>query len=99
MVYVDDMELPFGKMIMCHMIADTHEELMAMADAIEVDRIWLQDAGTKREHFDISKTKKAIAIIYGAKEIGMRDLVKITDSKHLECDHPFPELKNKILRL
>ncbi len=37
-VYVDDMEAEFGNMIMCHMIADTHDELIAMADAIGVDR-------------------------------------------------------------
>ena len=53
MIIVDDMKAPFGRMVMCHMMADTTEELLAMADKIGVDRKWLQAAGTKREHFDI----------------------------------------------
>jgi hypothetical protein len=32
-----------------------------MADKIGVDRKWLQAAGTKREHFDICLSKRALA--------------------------------------
>ena len=45
-VYVDNMQAPFGRMKMCHMVADTSEELLAMADKIGVQRKWLQKAGT-----------------------------------------------------
>lgn len=59
---------------MCHMVADTHEELLAMAEAIGLRRRWLQDAGTYREHFDVSLTKKREALARGAVEISRREL-------------------------
>lgn len=62
MVYIDDFNAPFGRMKMCHMIADTSEELLRMADSIGVARKWLQDKGTHREHFDICLSKKKVAI-------------------------------------
>jgi hypothetical protein len=61
-------------MIMCHMMADTTEELLAMADQIGVARKWLQKAGTPMEHFDISKGKRDEAIRAGAVEATSRDL-------------------------
>jgi hypothetical protein len=81
MVYVDNMEAPFGRMIMCHMIADTQEELLEMVDKIGVNRKWIQEVGTPREHFDISITKKKLAIKFGAKEITMRELAEITSNR------------------
>lgn len=75
-VYVDDMEARLGRMVMCHMIADSTEELLAIADRIGVQRRWLQDAGTYREHFDISKAKRALAVRAGAVEIPMRQLAR-----------------------
>jgi hypothetical protein len=74
MVYIDNINLPFGRMVMCHMIADTTEELLAMADKIGVQRKWLQYGGTHEEHFDICQSMKAKALQYGAKGVTMRDL-------------------------
>lgn len=73
-VYVDNMRAAFGRMTMCHMVADSTEELLAMADTIGVQRKWLQDAGTRREHFDIALSKRALAVKAGAKEITMHQL-------------------------
>jgi len=72
-VYVDDMRAPFGRMVMCHMLADTHEELVAMAAKIGVQRRWIQHEGTHREHFDISLTKRALAVQQGAVEITWKE--------------------------
>jgi len=72
-VYVDDMyKSPmgqYGRMKMSHMIADTEEELHAMARRIGVARRWYQG-----DHYDIALSKRAIAVAAGAVEIGMREL-------------------------
>ena len=80
-VYVDDMRATFGRMVMCHMIADSTEELLAMADAIGVPRRWIQNAGTIREHFDVCKAKRAAAIARGAIQITFRELAEKTRAR------------------
>lgn len=84
MVYVDDFYesgITYRGMKMCHMIADTNEELMDMATKIGVKTKWIQNAGTNREHFDIAFSKRKLAIRLGAKEIGMRELAKMTKER------------------
>lgn len=73
-VYVDDMRARFGRMIMCHMMADTREELLAMADRIGVARKWIQQSGTPGEHFDIALSKRALAVRHGAQEITWHEM-------------------------
>lgn len=80
-VYVDDYNAPFRGMIMCHMIADTTEELLHMVDIIGVKRRWIQYPGKYCEHFDICISKKKLAISYGAIEISTKDLVRKQLSK------------------
>lgn len=73
-VYVDDMRAPFGRLIMCHMVADTEAELHAMADKIGVDRKWYQYPKKSRyPHYDIALSKRALAVQAGAQEIRWRD--------------------------
>lgn len=87
MVYVDDMKAKFQNMVMCHMIADTKEELLDMVDRIGVNRKWIQNEGEYLEHFDVSLSKRKLAVGFGAKEITWRELgEKLIDRK----------LKNKI---
>lgn len=71
-VYVDDMKAPYGRMIMCHLLADSREELLEMADRIGVPRKWIQREGSPSEHFDICLSARAKAVAAGAVEITMR---------------------------
>lgn len=66
-VYVDDVRHRYGRMVICHMWADSHDELLAMADRIGVQRKWLQQPPKASWlHFDICIAKKARAIAAGA---------------------------------
>lgn len=76
-VYVDQATHPFGNMVMCHLWADTLDELLAMVDCIGVQRRWIQghpelSFGHHRNaswvHFDIAKSKRALALKAGAIE-------------------------------
>ncbi len=70
-VYVDPARWPFGRMIMCHMWADTADELFAMADKIGVNLKWFQapvKQGWLWMHFDVCQEKRALAIGFGAVE-------------------------------
>lgn len=82
-VYVDDMNAKYGRMIMCHMLADTDDELHAMADLIGVDRRWHQKAGTPQSHYDICLAKRSAAVKRGAKEITVRDSAMLIRKKRL----------------
>lgn len=59
---------------MCHMLADTSEELHEMARRIGVARRWCQKPGTWQEHYDICLTKRATAVELGAKEITQAEM-------------------------
>lgn len=74
-VYVDDVRHRFGRMIMCHMWADTEDELFHMAALIGLSPHWIQghptlSSGKARSaswvHFDVSLEMKARAIRHGA---------------------------------
>lgn len=67
-VFVDDMRAPYGRLILCHMIADSDAELHKMADTIGVARRWFQG-----DHYDICLTKRALAVKAGAVEITWRE--------------------------
>lgn len=81
MVYIDNFNAPFGRMKMCHLIADTTDELLAMCKKIGVQAKWIQHKGTSNEHFDICLSKKAIAIQFGAIEINFRDYAKMVNNR------------------
>ena len=68
-VYVDDMRARYGRMIMCHMIASSEDELHSMADKLGVARKWYQG-----DHYDICLSKRSKAVSLGAVEVNRRQL-------------------------
>jgi hypothetical protein len=75
-VYVDRPIHRFRHMLMCHMLADSPQELHAMADRIGIARKWYQhDASTP--HYDVPEEKRAAAIAAGAVEVDRRGLVAV----------------------
>lgn len=83
-VYVDNMQAGYGRMKMCHMIADTLTELHEMADKIGVARKWFQNKASF-PHYDICLAKKQAALVAGAAPVTMRQLGrKITELRTTE---------------
>lgn len=80
-VYVDDMRAPYGRMVMCHMLADTEAELHAMADRLGVSRRHHQYPGTAKSHYDICLSKRAQAIALGAIPCTQRDAAALVKKR------------------
>ncbi len=80
-VYVDNMYASYRRMKLCHMFADSTDELNDMADKIGVNRKWIQDANTYREHYDVAKISRKRAIDAGAIEINMHELGQLLREK------------------
>lgn len=80
-VYVDNARIPYGRMKMSHMLADSRQELLNMAMLIGLDTKHLQNKGQPNEHFDVSATYRQKAIAAGAVEVDQRTLVKIIRAK------------------
>ena len=74
-VYVDAPIWPLGRMKMCHMIADDIYELHDMADLIGVARRHFQQPAGPMPHYDICKSKRALAVKAGAIECNRKVFV------------------------
>jgi len=89
-VYVDKEANAYGRMKMCHMVADTESELHAMADRIGVERRWVQRSRCGVVHYDICKAKRRLAMAAGAMEVGrehMADLQRQARAAAMFCAH------------
>lgn len=73
-IYIDRSRHRLGRMIMCHMAADSLTELHAMADILGVRR-WFQDK-PGAPHYDICKATRARALRLGAVEVSSRALLQ-----------------------
>ena len=77
-VYVDEAVWPYGRMLMCHMVADSLAELHQMADRIGVARRHFQcPPKTRLPHYDVCKAKRALALRHDAYPVGPRKIVEI----------------------
>ncbi|MEK8033146.1 DUF4031 domain-containing protein [Ideonella sp. DXS29W] len=86
-VYVDNMRAPFRGRLMCHMVADTDDELHEMADRLGLPRRSHQKPGTPHSHYDITVEARAVALQLGALDIGRRQLVMLIRRKRAAMQH------------
>ncbi len=83
-VYVDQARHPYGRMLMGHMVADTLDELHAMAAAIGMRREWFQP--TSFPHYDVSIQRREAALRLGAVVVDRRELARIMRRVRAEQD-------------
>jgi hypothetical protein len=90
-VYVDELRptartkaWPFT--MAAHMLADTIDELHAMAEAIGLRREWFQPRSTP--HYDLTASRHKLALARGAKRISRVELVALL--RRLRAASPAP---------
>jgi hypothetical protein len=67
----------------CHLVADTLEELHAMAKAIGMKREWFQDG--RIPHYDLTETRRAAAVKRGTRELTRREFSDLVFKKVKPC--------------
>jgi hypothetical protein len=77
MVVVDEAIWPYGRMMMCHMMAHDLSELHVMAQRLRLRREWFQDKPGGTPHYDVCKAIRAKAIEFGAVPIDRKGTVEM----------------------
>lgn len=80
-IYVDGLHYPGHGRRWCHLVADSIEELDAMAETLGLRAEWKEDAGTPREHFDLPASHRALALAHGAVPVTRRELAQLLRRK------------------
>ena len=69
-VYVDDYKGRLGRMVMCHMMSDSIDELRDFANRLGLRREWFQESPAP--HYDVCKSRRKQAISLGAIDLPIR---------------------------
>lgn len=65
-----------------HLTADSTEELLAFAERLGLKTSWIQNRGhVWKEHFDVTDSKRELAIRLGAQPITMQEACALWASK------------------
>jgi len=78
-VYVDELREHDTKLrwkVWCHMTADSDEELHEMADKIGMKREWFQPKPPLSNHYDLTPSRRKLAVKHGAIEEHSRARVR-----------------------
>jgi hypothetical protein len=70
------------------MVADTDEELHAMAQAIGLKKSWAQkmnSANQYRRHYDLTPRKRALAVDAGAVQMTLRDFGRLIKKGQIDA--------------
>jgi len=86
-IYVDDFRARYGRMVMCHMLADTEEELHDFAQHIGIARKHYQG-----DHYDICLATKRKALRFGAIEVTRRAMVRLRRDYRAKMPFGVPEV-------
>lgn len=74
-VYVDRPVHRYGRMRMCHMLADTLDELHVMAARVGLKPEWFQAHSTP--HYDVCKKNRELALRLGAIQADRKQVVAL----------------------
>ena len=76
-VFVDNAFIDYKKKKWCHLSAQDINELHSFASKIGLKKTWFQEPPkTKYCHYDVTESKRVLAVKNGAIEITTRELVK-----------------------
>jgi hypothetical protein len=73
----------------CHMFADTIDELHVLAGRIGLRRAWFQEK-PGFPHYDLTESKRRLAIAEGVREVGRREMVAFMRARRVTTDGPSP---------
>lgn len=90
-VYVDAANRRFGRMVLCHMLADSIDELLEMADNLKIGREHFQLLS--HPHFDVCKSERQQAVKLGAIEVDNYGLAEVMQRYKQRLTNDPAELK------